>query len=337
MKQKDGVQIQTEFLDKEGQIMLLKPIGYIDQSNADLLEKTIVNGLESKCYKLIFDLEGLVYMSSAGWGILIGEIKRFRQYGGDLKLVNMNSDLFSVYQMLEFYHIIDEYPTVKEAMESFSDDYDLQIKDQKPDLKIVSERNESPDKNKSKGKSKGKTKGKTKAKSKTKSKAKSKTKGEAEGGAKSEGNGKGKSRTSTETNEESHSQVDHQGNHRDPKDEGIGDSEFIEKEIEMGFDYSSQQDLEYQSTDDIASENDGYVEFTPLIYERKVDVKILPLPEKVRRVVAQFPQLGAFQIKKILNHPDFGNVKIGYLRLRSLLKDLDLDTKEKRFRFYRST
>ena len=29
-------------------------------------------------------------MSSAGWGIFVGEVKRFREKGGDIKLVNMN-------------------------------------------------------------------------------------------------------------------------------------------------------------------------------------------------------------------------------------------------------
>lgn len=318
MKEKDSVQIKTEFLDKEGQIMLLKLTGYIDQSNSHLLEKTISNVLDSKCYKIIFDLGGLVYMSSAGWGILVGEIKRFRQYGGDLKLVNMNSDLFEIYQMLEFFHIIDEYATVNEAVKSFTSDYDLKMTDNKPDLKLQSNIPESPSNNK------GKKKGQKKSK----------------------------------TADEVDSQLEPQSEHEDSKNEEIEETaeteetgktieaketeeaeetELIEKEIELGFDNNSGEDVEFQPDDMTVSADAGYIEFTPVVFERKLDVKILPLPEKVRRVVSQFPQLGAFKIKKILQHPDFGNVKVGYFKLRSLLKDLDLDTKEKRFRFYRST
>jgi len=76
--------------------------------------------------------------------------------------------------------------------------------------------------------------------------------------------------------------------------------------------------------------------FSPLSTERKVDAKMLPLPEKVRKIVAQYPQLGLFKIRKTLKHPEFGEVKIGIFKLRSILKDLDLDSKGKRFRFYRS-
>lgn len=285
MTEKDGVQIKTEFLDKEGQIMLLKLSGFIDQSNSHLLEKTIRNGIDSKCYKLIFDLENLIYMSSAGWGILVGEIKRFRQYGGDIKLVNLSSDLYEVYQMLEFYHIIDEYSSVDEAMEGFLIDQDFNI------LADQSEEKPAPIK-------------------------------------------KDKKRTTkTKKIKEKKNLKKSSNNKQDNEKKANKDSDIIEKEIELEFGDNSSQTFDYNNK----TNNVGYIEFKTLSFEKKVDVKILPLPEKVRRIVSQFPQLGALKIRKILLHPDFGSNKIGYFKLRSLLKDLDLDTKEKRLRFYRST
>jgi anti-sigma B factor antagonist len=285
MNEKDGVQIKTEFLDKEGQIMLLKLSGFIDQSNSNLLEKTVLNGLESGCYKLIFDFGNLTYMSSAGWGVLVGEIKRFRQYGGDIKLVNLNSDLYEVYQMLEFYHIIDEYPSIEDALDSFTIDQDFNLLVNPPDEKQIQQNT----------------------------------------------NKNNKEEFVDENN------LDSSSNNEHTTKEKSNNSGIIEKEIEIEFGDNSEKDIENYSTNNISNSNKGYVAFKPLSFERQVDVKILPLAEKVRRIVSQFPQLGPFKIKKILQHPDFGNVKVGYFKLKSLLKDLDLDTKEKRFRFYRST
>jgi anti-sigma B factor antagonist len=284
MNDKDGVQIKTEFLDKEGQIMLLKLSGFIDQSNSHLLEKTIVNGIDSKCYKLIFDFENLVYMSSAGWGILVGEIKRFRQYGGDIKLVNLSPDLYEVYQMLEFYHIIDEYSSVDEAMEGFLINQDFNILADQPEEKQVPIKKEK----------------------------------------------RRTAKTKKVKEKKSHEKLTN--NKRANKKKTRKKTDAIEKEIEIEFGDNSNLTIDNNKTN-----NSGYIEFKPLSFEKKVDVKILPLPEKVRRIVSQFPQLGIIKIKKILQHPDFGNINIGYFKLRSLLKDLDLDTKEKRFRFYRST
>ncbi len=102
MIEQEGIKIQTKFLDEDGEIMLIQLGGYIDQANVHLLQSTINDCIQSKSYKLIFNLENLVYMSSAGWGVLIGEIKRFREQGGDIKLVNMGPSVYEIYRMLEF-------------------------------------------------------------------------------------------------------------------------------------------------------------------------------------------------------------------------------------------
>lgn len=53
-------------------------------------------------------------------GVLIGEIKRFRENGGDIKLANMGPEIYEIYQMLEFYHIISEYASVADALKSMN-------------------------------------------------------------------------------------------------------------------------------------------------------------------------------------------------------------------------
>jgi anti-sigma B factor antagonist len=332
MNEKDGVQIKTEFLDKEGQIMLLKLSGFIDQSNSHLLEKTIKNGLDSSCYKLIFDFEDLHYMSSAGWGILVGEIKRFRQYNGDIKLVNLNSDLYQVYQMLEFYHIIAEYSSIKDALDSFSIDQDFNIlanqTDEKVDEKQVKEKRRNKKTTGKKGKTTSEKVDEKQIKKKRISKKATGKKGKTTSKKREPAEQKDKAKDVDNSNKT--------GNDENIIKEKSNNSRIIEKEIEIEISDNSQ-DIEVQSNNKSADFTRGYVEFKPLSFEKKVDVKILPLPEKIRRIISQFPQLSILKIKKILQHPDFGNVNIGYFKLRSLLKDLDLDTKEKRFRFYRST
>ena len=87
---------------------------------------------------------------------------------------------------------------------------------------------------------------------------------------------------------------------------------------------------------DFSVANQRHVEFNPISAERVPDLKILPLPEKIKKVVAQFPHFGPWKIRKMLRHPEFGNTKVSYFKVRKILKQLDLDTKEKRYRFYRS-
>ena len=70
--------------------------------------------------------------------------------------------------------------------------------------------------------------------------------------------------------------------------------------------------------------------------EEKLNMGSLPVQEKIRKIVAEFPLLSTRQIKKMLRHEDFGRHKIGFFKLRSVLKELNLESKAKRYRYYRS-
>ena len=305
--------------------MLLKLSGFIDQSNVHLLEKTIINGMDSGCYKLIFDLGDLVYMSSAGWGILVGEIKRFRQLGGDLKIVNMNSELYEVYQMLEFYHIIDEYSSTVDAVESFGKN-NRPKKRQKNGLSLSTnnkddliEAGQSNNSNTDLNEEKTDL-GDVEKESKNK-------KGNSNGRKKSSKSKKKNSKVSSEKDE-----LDQQNNLplSTVAEENItSQNEIVEKEIDFGDENLEKDVLEVDSRDD-------RIDFNPMIIERSVDFKKLPVTEKIRTIVARFPHFSNRKIKKVLRHEDFGKVKIGYFRLRKVLREFELDTKEKRYRYYRS-
>ena len=91
----EQVQIESKFAGKHGEIMVLELSGHIDQSNSYQLQKMFDNIIHSGCFKVIVDFGKLYYMSSAGWGVFIGEIKRFRDNGGDIKLANMNVGILS--------------------------------------------------------------------------------------------------------------------------------------------------------------------------------------------------------------------------------------------------
>ena len=77
-------------------------------------------------------------------------------------------------------------------------------------------------------------------------------------------------------------------------------------------------------------------EFIPHTLKQNVKLADLPLMEKVKRVVAQNPLLGVYGIRKVLKHEQFGFTRVGLFRLIRLLKELDLNSKDKRYRFYRS-
>lgn len=115
----DGIVVSVRTKSGKGGVSVLKVRGYLDTTTAIELENALFGLVQNGEYKIVVDLSGVDYISSAGWGIFIGEIKEIRHRGGDLKLSGMVGDVFEVFKLLEFHSILEAYETVEEAVSSF--------------------------------------------------------------------------------------------------------------------------------------------------------------------------------------------------------------------------
>lgn len=93
--------------------------GYIDTTTSSQLENTMTDLLTAKKYKIVMDLSEVDYISSAGWGIFISEIKNIRKNKGDLKLVSMKPEVMEIFELLDFTNILEYYKTTDEAAKKF--------------------------------------------------------------------------------------------------------------------------------------------------------------------------------------------------------------------------
>jgi anti-sigma B factor antagonist len=113
--------ISISFSKPEGNsaISIVNVGGFIDTTTSSELEKGIKQLLREQRFDIIIDLADVDYISSAGWGIFISEIKKIRENGGDLKLASMVGDVYEVFELLEFQTILESYDNVEEAVASF--------------------------------------------------------------------------------------------------------------------------------------------------------------------------------------------------------------------------
>ncbi len=95
--------------------------GHIDTATSVELEKELQRVLRQKQYRIVIDLHGVEYISSAGWGIFLSEIRRIRQQGGDLRLAGMKPEVYDVYELLEFRTVLAHFPDQDEALASFAE------------------------------------------------------------------------------------------------------------------------------------------------------------------------------------------------------------------------
>lgn len=114
-----GIDVYVEEAVGNRGVSVLRVSGYVDTTTSPELERRLEALLREKRYHIVVDLSRVEYISSAGWGIFISEIREIREHGGDLKLAGMVSDVREVFDLLEFENILQAYPDSDLAVASF--------------------------------------------------------------------------------------------------------------------------------------------------------------------------------------------------------------------------
>jgi anti-sigma B factor antagonist len=231
-----GIQIQVHDVGSRLDISLISVSGYIDTTTCQEMAKIIQELMKQNKAQIIVDLGRVTYISSAGWGVFVGEIKNVREKGGDLKFVQMGPEVFEVFEMLEFNKILNFYESVEEAI----DEFDLL---RGIDITQINEENL-----------------------------------------------KASTRSPVILSAEKPTLPIH----------------ILEKRSKL---YSDEDEMSY---------------------------KDYPVVERIKKIVVENPMTGIFDIRRRLRTEKYGNVKIGLIRLYGILRSLNLETRKKRFRFYRS-
>ena len=115
----EGIKISVSKRGYGEDVYVVRVDGFIDTLTAPELERTLGTMVDQGKYRLIIDLGGVDYISSAGWGIFISRIREIRRNGGDLKLARMSPSVYEVFELLEFDRILRAYDSVEEAEKGF--------------------------------------------------------------------------------------------------------------------------------------------------------------------------------------------------------------------------
>lgn len=98
-------------LREKHDINVLDLKGYLDAHTAPELEKTFQSLIDKNRYRIVVNCRDLTYISSAGLGVFMAYIEDVRKNHGDIKLSNMSSKVFNVFDLLGFpllYEITDD-------------------------------------------------------------------------------------------------------------------------------------------------------------------------------------------------------------------------------------
>jgi anti-anti-sigma factor len=99
--------------------VVVSPVGRIDQSSADAFEEKLAPHL-ARCTdredRLIVDLSGLEYISSAGLRVLMLAAKQSKAKGGTFLLTGLQPLVQEIFEISKFTMVFSITPTLREAL-----------------------------------------------------------------------------------------------------------------------------------------------------------------------------------------------------------------------------
>jgi anti-anti-sigma factor len=102
--------------------LVLALTGHIDTYNAHYFQKQVKKAIEAGFVRLIFNCNGLNYISSAGIGSLTISLKTVKLQGGDLMLFELQPTVHEILQLLNFSRVFNIRGTLKDSVSFFRSD-----------------------------------------------------------------------------------------------------------------------------------------------------------------------------------------------------------------------
>jgi anti-sigma B factor antagonist len=100
-------------------VTIVSIAGSVDSMTAADLSAAFRKEVADGRVRLVADLAGVEYTSSAGLRALLETVKETRRQGGDLRLASVRPEVLRVLQLSGFTNILKIYPEVPAAAASF--------------------------------------------------------------------------------------------------------------------------------------------------------------------------------------------------------------------------
>ncbi|MBN2620739.1 anti-sigma factor antagonist [candidate division WOR-3 bacterium] len=116
----DELNIAESFIGRDKKTVIFILTGSIDTNTSIILKEKLLF-LSNHVNRYVLDFGNVDYVSSAGWGVILSRLRDTRQNGGDIILVNMKKEVYSIYDLLELNKVIKYFTATEEALEFFGE------------------------------------------------------------------------------------------------------------------------------------------------------------------------------------------------------------------------
>ena len=100
-------------------VQIIEIKGELDAFVAPRVKEILSKLIEDEVSKYIIDFKGLIHINSLAMGILRGKLQVVREMGGDIKILNLNKHIQTIFETIGLDEIFEIYKTEEEALKSF--------------------------------------------------------------------------------------------------------------------------------------------------------------------------------------------------------------------------
>jgi anti-anti-sigma factor len=104
--------------DKIGQTLVLRAAGRLDGTTAASFERTVLDRLAGQPARLVLDLDGVDYVSSAGLRAILIAVKRGKSAGCPVAVCRLREHIREVFELSGFQNVVAVCATLEEALRS---------------------------------------------------------------------------------------------------------------------------------------------------------------------------------------------------------------------------
>ena len=113
------VKLTFDRVDASKGYIVLSLIGDLDMWTLPLAKERVQGLINEGKVNMVLDLERMNYIDSSGLGFFIGTLKKLRDKGGNLILINLNAYIYGIFKLIQLQHIIKTYDSLEEAEKDF--------------------------------------------------------------------------------------------------------------------------------------------------------------------------------------------------------------------------
>ena len=101
-------------------IVRLKDTNRLNALITEPVKERLLEFFNKPNVNLVFDLQGITFIDSSGFGVFLSAMKAANNNFGQFKICNVNEEVMELFKLLQLHHVFEIFDSMEPCLESFN-------------------------------------------------------------------------------------------------------------------------------------------------------------------------------------------------------------------------